>query len=385
MRDNSKIFAKAGVIVSLAAMCFALVGPVKAKAGTVAPDPSQDTTFADEKNDWRDSKAVQEELDANHSVTLESGKTYYFNKAILLRSGDTFDATGATIYCKGRIFKQMTKDGKAGSTDIDYGTLNGVTVTGGTWLASPANPYAGSSIQFAYANNLNFKNMTIKHAQAEYHTFEFVACNNVRIDGCTIEPINAGKRKSVEEQIQIDQATKNLAAFLPANLQNGTMCSNIVINDCTVTGCRAVCANLDVKANSSKFFNKYHKNITVSNCKLTGTQSEALMLFNTKGITVTGNTITSNAPKSRSFYASGLRIQVYGKGSGGFSKGKVNIKNNTISGKKYGIHIQKGTSKTKFGKVTISGNNISCKSGKNNAIKADFSSNLKLKNNTITK
>ena len=157
----------------------------------------------------------------------------------------------------------------------------------------------------------------------------------------------------------------------------------ITINNCEVTGCRAVCANYD--KSKKKNANKYHKNIKVTNCTLTGESAEGLMIFNTKGITVKNNTIISNAPKSRKYFSPGLHIQVYGNGKGGFNKGKVKVTGNTIKDGMFGAFISANTSKTKFGKITFKNNKLYSKAGKNNAYHIDTYKKLTDKGNKSKK
>ncbi|WP_035764525.1 right-handed parallel beta-helix repeat-containing protein [Butyrivibrio sp. NC2002] len=318
------------------------------------------------------------------TLTFKSGETYTLDYTILIPSDRaiTINATGATIICKKGLVKN--EDYSKG----DYTAVHGFKMIGGTWLAPQgANPFEGSSIQFAYADNLTFKNMTIKHAGGDRHALELVACRNVNIDGCTIEAISApSKSSSVEEQIQIDQATKNLAAFLPSNLQNGTCCQNVTINNCVVKGGgRGICANLDVRSKNSAYYNKYHKNIKITNCEVVGETSEGIMLFNTKGATVTGNNVISNGKKSRKYYSIGIHMQFYGKGKG-LTSGKNVIKNNTVKSKSYGIMVASGgTGNCKFGKTTIKNNIVSTKVAKDSAIFCDNAKKKSIKGNKVRK
>ncbi|WP_026491759.1 right-handed parallel beta-helix repeat-containing protein [Butyrivibrio sp. XPD2002] len=373
MRDVKRL-AKYGMAAAAMAFSIMLISPVQAKAAYLVKH-NEKCVQEDEKNS-NDQKAIQEALEKYKDIKLESGKEYYLQGPIDAVDGGSIDATGATIICRKVIIHNKTESK----------SIANFSIKGGTWKRSNKSEADGSSFRFHYGTNLKFTDMTIEHAKMENHAIELVACSNVLIENCKITGQGDYSKKSVEEQIQIDVATERTAPFLKdknSGLLNGTGCKNITINNCEVTGCRAVCANYD--KSTKKNANKYHKNIKVTNCTLTGESAEGLMIFNTKGITVKNNTIISNAPKSRKYYSPGLHIQVYGNGKGGFNKGKVKVTGNTIKGGMFGAFISANTSKTKFGKITFKNNKLYSKAGKNNAYHIDTYKKLTDKGNKSKK
>lgn len=370
MRDI-KIISKVGLAAAAMAFSMMLIVPVQAKAATVTITHNPESKPGGE-DEYADTNNIKEALKRGDSVKLKAGDEFYLKGPIDAIDGTSIDATGATILCKK----------SAVHNSDDSKSISNFSINGGTWLRASNFELDGSSFRFHYGDNLKFTNMTIKMANMENHSIELVACKNVIIDGCVIEGQGTGGKKSVEEQIQIDVATPRTAPFLKgknAGLLDGTCCENITINNCKVIGCRAVCANYD-KSNK-KFKSKYHKNIKVTNCELTGETAEGLMIFNTKGITVKHNKLISNAPKSRKYFSPGLHIQVYGNGKGGFDKGKVKVTNNTIKGGICGAFISANTSKTKFGKVTFKGNKVYTKGEKDSAYHIDSYKKLTDKGN----
>lgn len=377
MRDIKRI-TRYGFTAAAMAFSMMLMGPVQAKAAYVVKHTEGCEPGCSDGRKNMDKDAIKEALLNQKDIKLESGKTYYLYGPLDAVDGASIDATGATIVCEKVILHNDAK-----TTD----SIKDFSINGGTWKRSPTSNSDGTSFRFHYGDNLKFTNMTIESANMENHAIELVACKNVLIDNCTITGQGTGGKKSVEEQIQIDVATPRTAPFLKSagksNLLDGTGCENITINNCTVKGCRAVCANYD--KTKKKYANKYHKNIKVTNCDLTGETAEGLMIFNTKGVTVKNNTIISNAPKSRKYFSPGLHLQVYGNGKGGFDKGKVNITGNTIKGGMCGAFISANTSKTRFGKITFKNNKVYSKAGKQGAYHIDTYKKLTDKGNKSKK
>ncbi len=373
---NIKRVTRFGLAAAAMAFSMMLFSPFQAKAAyTVQHTDGCEPGGAYELR-HKDKDAIKEALKEYKDIKLEDGKTYYIAGPIDAVDGGSIDAGTATIICEKVIVHNNEKE-----TD----SIANFSINGGTWKKSPSAQVDGSSFRFHFGNNLKFTNMVIEHANMENHAIELVACKNVLIEHCTITGQGSAGKKSVEEQIQIDIAAPSTAPFLKkagkTNLLNGQGCVNITINDCTVIGGRAICANLPTPTKYKKYHNSYHKNITVTNCTLTGTTSEGLMIFNTKGATITDNVIISNASKSQDKYkAFGLHVQIYGNAKSGL---KYTIKNNTIKGRSGSAVISANTSKTKFNKVTFTGNKCYSKAG--NSYHIDSYKKLKDKGNKSEK
>ena len=334
------------LILAFLTVVFLAVPGINARAGVVAPSNKSDR------------KAIQSELDKTGQVTLMSGSTYYLSGPINLSDGDYFDATGATIYCSGFIF--MSPWG-----ETDYNSLKNVTLKGGTWRSALEEGFTASSFHIRHSRDITISDMDIQVSNYEGHTMEFVACKNITVKNCKIMPLGKPKKNSVEEQIQIDIAAPSTATDSKERT-NGATCDNIKIIGCTVKGCRAVCANFAAK-DKGKYLNKFHTNITVRNCTLTGVSSEALTLFNTTSATVTGNKIISNAPSNRKYYAIGCHIALFGKVPKKIKNRSLKISKNDIKGVNYGLLVSSSTSSS-FNKLTLKKNKLYAKKGAGSAL-----------------
>ena len=330
----------------LSALLFCLSGSVF--AGVVAPSGKKGST-----DRWN----IQEELARTKSVTLQKGGKYYLDIAIRLKNNYTIDATGATIV--------LAKAGARNSKySTDYKSLSHVTIIGGKWISASKSGCPGTTFSFAHANHITMKNMNIQCTNAEGHAIELSACSDVLISNCKVIAKGTFKKNSVEEMIQIDLATPRTAPFLEnSKQQNGLACKNITITGCTVTGNRAVCANW--AASEPKFQSKYHTNIVIKNCTLTGKSAEGLALFNTINATVTGCKITSNSKRLTESYSCGANVAVFGKVKA-FSKGKITFQNNTTKGGRRAFLIYSHAD-TQYGQLTFKKNKLYCKAGANEA------------------
>ena len=319
----------------------------------------KDNGITQEIDKGDDYENIVASLKQDGEVTLAEGETYKVKKTIMLKDGWSIDATGATIYCNRSVFSH-------GLTKTNYGSLKNVKIKGGTWLSDFKNGYTKSYIHFTHASNIELSDMTINSTNYEGHSIELVACKNVTIKNCKITPKGKPNKKSVEEPLQIDLATgTTYPAIKGTKFANGAACKNIKIIGCTIKGNRGICANYSPR--ESKYLNKFHENITIKNCKITGVSSEAVALFNTAGATVTGNTIISNASLSRDSYSVGCHFHLFGKNSVA-KKRKITVSNNVIKGGRQALYFYSHTSQ-KYGMVVIKNNKLYCKNGAGNALK----------------
>ncbi|MBR1597831.1 MAG: right-handed parallel beta-helix repeat-containing protein [Lachnospiraceae bacterium] len=342
------------------------------KAGVVAPANGGETEAGVRKYD---NKAIQAELDKTGEVTLVNGGVYYLSKPIYLSDGDSFDATGATVYCGSFIFMGPTS--KPG-----YDSLKNVTLKGGKWRSTLEDGFTQSSFHIRHARDITISDMDIKVSNYEGHTMEFVACKNVTVENCKIMPLGKAKKNSVEEQIQIDIAAPSTASD-SKEATDGSTCDNIKIIGCTVKGCRAVCCNY-AAVDRGKYLNKFHTNITIKNCTLTGVSGQALALFNTTSAVVTGNKIISKAPASRNYYAIGCHAAFFGKAPGKIKKRNLNISKNVIKGVNYGLLISSSTS-SQFNKLTLKNNKLYAKKGAESALSVRSVKEVKKSGNKTAK
>ena len=308
---------------------------------------------------YNDTPNIREALDTYGRVKLAKGETFYISSTLMLKDGDFINATGATIICEPMVLVNHEL------TDTDYSSLRNITIKGGTWRSSSDDGYIKTSFHFTHAGNIKLINMDVKVSNYEGHTFEFVACENVTVKNCKITPCGDPGTSSVEEQIQLDIATgTTYPAISGTEFANGACCRKIKITGCTVKGNRAVCANYS--RNESEFIGRMHSDITVTNCTLTGECSEALALFNTYSATVKNNTIITKAPVSRDSYSIGCHFHFFGNNKSA-AGGKITVSDNIIKGGRQALQFY-SHSDTKFGTVTVTGNKLYCRNGKDKAL-----------------
>jgi hypothetical protein len=289
-------------------------------------------------------------------ITFEKGKTYYLKWPMHMVSGKTINATGATIVCEKNVLDQQTFR-KGG-----YENIKNVTINGGTWKYKSSKGFGKTSFSFVHGQNIKMKNMTIQHASYDGHAFEFVACKNVLMDNVKIIPLGT-KRKSEEAMVQIDIATLATYPRLSEkkSLANGATCKNVTIQNCTISGNRALASGYSYK--DKKYVNKCHQNITIRNNTLTSWNAEGVFLANAQSATITGNTIISKCKRKNENKSTGLHLLSVGK----IKKATFVVKNNTIKGGKFAIRAW-SDSKVRITKVTMKQNKFYCKKGKKNAI-----------------
>ena len=123
-----------------------------------------------------------------------------------------------------------------------------------------------------------------------------------------------------------------------------------------VEGNRGICANYAAK--DTKYRNKFHSNIVMENCKITGACSEGLALFNVKSATVKNNKIISKNPKIAD-RAVGLHIGLFGKGT----MKNITVSNNTLKGKWLALQIWSENG-AKYKKITVKNNKMYAKKKK---------------------
>lgn len=302
------------------------------------------------------------------TVVIPSGKNLRLNGTLRPGNNTKIIATGAKIVTKAKSNAIVAPPDKK---------VKNLTVIGGTWRSAEKKGRTGSLFSFAYADNLVMDGVD---CNANYigHAIEIIACSNVTIKNCKVAAIGSNPPKCLEEQIQIDIATKKTApriAEYGSKYVQGQTCKNIYILNNTVTGARAVGVNWTDSENG-KWRNKFHKNVVVKGNHLVGTTSEALAYFNTIGGEISGNTIKTKATRTdgNSAYTVGIHVAMFGKAPASMAKSTLKITNNKVYGNRNGIHLKAyfNSSETKclskLGTVKVTGNKVYCKKGAGQAI-----------------
>lgn len=282
----------------------------------------------------------------------------------------TITITGST---KGAILNDPDK--------TDYKAIKNLTINGGIWKVRKNSSKPQTIMRLAHGTNLVFKNVTIEDGYND-HAIELIACKDVVVKGCTLKAKGKCSSTCVEEQLQIDLADRYTAPGiykLGKKYCNGAPCRNVTVEDCTISGARGICCNFAAKNSANRKADNYHRKITVKNCILTGKSSEALVFFNTISLKAEGNKVTTKAPLSRGAYSIGLHVAYMdGTAPKGDKSNKIIIRKNTVKGGRQAIQVYSHNSQ-KFGTVTLKGNKMYAKSGKDNALKIVKAQVLKLK------
>lgn len=354
-----------------------LMKSVCAEAAT-AEEPALIEASGD-KTGTLDYRNIRDTLKEEGHIILESGKTYYIKATIWVKSNQSITATGATIISQTDAFRNKP-------TKTNYNSIKNFTVDGGIWKNVSKTGHKKTMVQFSHARDITIKNATIYCAYTG-HAMEIIACKNVTIDSCKLIPLGKYPSNCVEEQLQIDIATPKTAPTLKkygSQFVKGQTCQNITVTNCTITGARGLCTNYAAK--EKKYQNKFHKNVVIKNCKITGKTSEAVALFNVIGATVENNTIITKSKRTGTAYSVGCHIAMFGKAPSSMSKAVYNVNNNTIKGGRQGFYVY-SHSASKFGKIVAKNNKCYAKAGKEKAIWLDHNSVIKktLKKNKMYK
>jgi len=292
-----------------------------------------------------------------------------------------FPGNNVTINGDGATFRAGLR---INASDKAYDSGHDLVINGGSWTGSyswvngqKTSRMQSTTMQFAHARDITISNATIR-APYEGHAIELIACSDVTISGCNVSGIGTNPAGNHEEQIQIDLADPKTAPTIGAAYQNGKACRNITITGCTVRGGRAVCANFTQGSN----LNSFHKNITVSNCRLTGLTGEALALFNCLGVKVTGNTIISKLKDKTSPYSIGCHVASFGK-TRALRKSTVTITGNKVKGGRQSIfvcnHDDASSLTYAYKLVTITGNKCWCRAGVDQCVRISANGAVKRK------
>lgn len=298
------------------------------------------------------------------TIRLPKG-TFKTDRGVNIVSDLTIIASGTTVYQtdpnKNIVYHNPTK--------TDYKSLQNVRIKGGIWKIknNEKQKRATSTIRFNFASGIVLDGCTVYTNHCS-HAVELIACKNVRVNKCKLIAKGRNIKTSLEEALQIDLSTKATAPTVAAfgsRFVKGQTCENIRVTDCVISGSRGICSN-KTDTEGSKYLGKYHKNITIAGCTITGETSEAVALHNAVGVTVKNNTIVSKGSRLDTVYTIGLNVATFKKNNCSAKYRNV-IYGNKVKGGRQGIFV-KAYAGNKFGTTVVRNNRVYCKKGKSNAI-----------------
>ncbi len=382
-----------------------------------------------DKND--DALAIQKALnmakDSKSKVTVNIPKgTYYISKALKIYSNTDLILDKDAVIIRQNDENMMLVSGTlAQEGTYGYNQINDVTVTGGVWdgnvtsFDSTGGTEISDLMLFMYGSNIVIKDMTIKEC-CGYHFIELVGMKDTKIENIifsdyikssSIKEWNDEEASAASEAVQIDFD----------HLQEGTICSNVTVENCTFLNCMAGIGNhhseqrsnnINILNNTFRNIEKYCVNLQVfDDVTIQKNQAENVGMFvnseGSKDITVNNNTVNNITENAVYLVDSTAEISDNKfsniKGSAAInilSNSVASILNNEISDlSRNGIRVKDGTGSTIIGNtisdiekdgilietsndVTIKNNNIL--NSKNSLITLISSNNNKVLENILT-
>ncbi len=302
--------------------------------------------------------------DEKKTIILPKG-TCKTDRTIRPGSNTTVIATGTTVFQTDPQNTLVIHE----PTRTDYKSIQHVKFKGGTWKISKNEKQlrSTSTFRFNFASDITLDGCTIM-TNYRSHALELIACKKVKVNNCKLISKGTPASDTLEEALQIDLSTKATAPSVAAygsKFVKGQTCSDITVSGCTINGGRGICAN-KTDTEGGKYLGKYHKNITIVGCKVTGVTSEAVALHNAVGVKVKNNTIVSKGSRTDTVYTIGLNIALF-KSNSISTKYKNVISGNTVKGGRQAIYMGSYAG-NKYGTTVIKNNKLYCKKGKDNAL-----------------
>lgn len=321
-----------------------------------------------QKNAHANGAALNYLINNNEKKTILLPKgTCRTDRAIRPGSNTTIIAAGTTVYQTDPQNTLMIHD----PTRTDQKSVQHVRVKGGTWKIAKNDKQlrSTSTFRFNFASDIQLSGCKIL-TNYRSHAVELIACKNVKVLGCKLITKGKPDPECLEEALQIDLSTKATAPSVAAfgsKFVKGQTCSDITVKNCTISGGRGICAN-KTDTEGGRYLGKYHRNIRIIGCKITGITSEAVALHNAVGVTVKDNTIISKGSRTDTVYSIGLNVALF-KNNGISAKYKNVISGNTIKGGRQALYMGSYCD-SKYGTTLIKNNKLYCKKGKANALLA---------------
>ena len=207
----------------------------------------------------------------NISTTLK----IYSNTRLVLNE----DATIVKCFSAGAMLRNARNDGKNGR----YNGNHNIVIKGGTWDGNTdnySNVYYFSNIRIAHAQNVIIKNVSVLNNKNGHH-IEIGGVKGLTITGCYFSGYTGSLLK---EAIQLD-VMNNSELYAGYSPFDDTTCKNVLITDNTFYKLsRGI-------GSHSAVAGVYYTNITIKNNTFEKCTDIAMILYNYKHCTISGNTI----------------------------------------------------------------------------------------------
>lgn len=158
----------------------------------------------------------------------------------------------------------MSKSKMAG-----YGTLQNITVIGGTWNGNNQN--TSSLIRMAHSKNITFEKCTFSGGGCA-HQVEVAAIDGFTVKNCTFKEMKGNGTKEKQEALQFDIPCSKYV--FDGVVLDGTPMKNVTVTGCTF---KNVPRGLGTH---SMLVGTYHENIKITNNTFTNVQGECIVALN---------------------------------------------------------------------------------------------------------
>lgn len=353
------------IIISLC-MLFAAAGAVKTEAAGV-----RNVTLAATGDAVQDADNLQEALDGGNVKLTLTGDFVISGSKLNLSSNTTVDATRATVTQTTPgigIFKNLGGTG-------GYGSLTGITITGGEWIGQYTSADKGySTMFFQHASNIVIENAKFTNNYNGHHV-EFSGVQNAVVRNCTFGGTYQGENE--KEAIQLETCNEKLAPDYVSPMDN-TANDGITVENCTI--------DYPIGVGDHKTVEGYwNRNLTVKNCTIKA-KHKGIGAYNVVGLELTGNTITGGETgidvRTLSTVRSATDYVGYKASLNLVTDYGVHITGNRISGTTlYGIRLL-GASSRQIKNADVENNTVSTVG--NSGIYASYAPNMTLAGNTVT-
>ncbi len=312
---KERLFGNLLLVILLAAAVMFSLRPMSAAAATYTLQVSQGQDIAPVIQPLLDQAKSGEQV----TITIPAG-SYTLGNSLNVYSNTTLLMDGVTLHRINGI-DTMVRLGRGTEPNGGY-YYHDVTFQGGTWDGSGTNK---DLLRIAHAQNILIKGVSFQNVQ-ECHHIEIAACRNVTFDGCTVSGF-IGKPGERHEALQIDILHQNHFQNYPP--YDGTICSDITIQNCTFKGLQAGIGS------HSAVIGSYFNNIRFLNNTFEDITAYAIIMMNYTNSVVRGNTLNNCGsgiiyramnPDDRAFYG-----QENGQGLSAAKNLNNVIENNTIN------------------------------------------------------
>lgn len=306
--------------------------------------------FLLQESDHANANALKELIDNDDEKTIVLPKeTINIDQTLHIGSNTTIIATGATIY-----------ETQEKALLLNERPVNNITIKGGKWLTDIVEKgeyFENTIIRFIHSENITLDGVSVNTSYIG-HALEFVACKNCKAENSKFLAKGKTKANSIEEAVQMDIAvprtSPSVLRIFGSDYVQGQTCKNISFKNCEIYGSRGISTN-KTDSEGKKWLSKHHSGITIENCKITGTTSEAMALHNALNVKVKNCTVNSKDNRLKTTYSIGINVSSFGNSSEK-KNSTVTITGNTVNGGRQGIYVGSYNSKQKFKNVTIKDN-----------------------------